>query len=330
MSVSRETVQKLSVLLEGDKELILEYIQTYGDEIKLEHINAMRTKKARPKEKVSLKLPGKGTNPVYTIDLECPVCRCENLSFFELRAKSQFKYYDQFMVPMYAGIGEFIGVPYTDLAVCICPECYFASPDKKDFISFSLSNREKVDSQIPFMILKDLENSSRERVHWVEAIGEKHGLFKFPRSYENTILSYKLALMRNEACIENDLRFSKYKKGAYWLRIALILRQNKKDDAEALTEAAKSFEQAYAFSDFPNADLEFQTVYTLFAIYLRLDNMEEGRKFLALFDQSLAQFESGERSESGGVQAVKVWKDKALNLWEAREDEDLWAIPKPR
>ena len=323
---SSEIKQRLSVFFNGNEDMMRRYIESYGEELSMKNIKELRQKV----EDEAAEAEEPGEDPLYTIELECPVCKNLGIEYYEMRAKSQFLYHDQFMTPMYKGINGYKTVNFAHYAMGVCPKCLFASPDKKDFCSVSLVTKQKVASKVPPIVLGDLLEGMGERLTILEELPDKDGLFQFPRSAISAINSYRLAIERVNVELRHRLPYSYYKLGSYWTRIALIERLAHMNDEASLEMAAESFKKAFLNSDFPNPDLEFQSVYIIFAIYMRLDLMDEGRKYMALFDTAKSDFENGVRHEPSGLSAVKKWKDKAVSLWESREDDDLWDIPKPR
>ncbi len=322
-----ELKKRLEIFFNGNTELVIRYIEAYGPTLSMKNINELRS--LIEKEKAAEE-DDEGEDPVYEIAVECPVCKTSAIPFYELKAKSLFIYFDQFYAPLYAGINGFKSVNYTQMSVAVCPKCYFASPDKKDFRTFNLVTQQTNPSKLSPSILSELLETMGERLTIAEEIPNRAGLFEHPRSFQAAINSYRIALERVEVELRHRQPYSHYKKGAYWLKIALLQRQHSINDFAALEMAAEAFKKAFLNSDFPNANLEFQSVYTAFAIYMRLGRMDEARKYLQVMDQAKTDFESGHRKDPDVPVAVKTWKDRAMTLWESREDEDLWDIPKPK
>jgi uncharacterized protein (DUF2225 family) len=320
-----ELKKRLNIFFNGNSDLVSKYIETFGEVLSMKNINELRK---AVEENANAEVLEDGDDPLYEVEVECPVCKKKEISFYELKAKSQFLTYDQFHTPIYSGINSYRDVKYSHYAVTICPKCYFASPDKRDFITHNKFTKQSKESKLNPSILSELLETMGERMTVVDELPMKEGLFSFPRNFQSAITSYRIAIERVNVELRHREPYAYFKRGAYWLKIALIQRQNSVNDSPSLEMAAESFKQAFLNSDFPNANLEFQAIYSNFAIYLKMNEVQEGRKFLGIMDQALIDYESGKRPDPAIPVAVKTWKDKAMELWESREDDDLWELPK--
>jgi hypothetical protein len=139
-------------------------------------------------------------------------------------------------------------------------------------------------------------------------------------------LSWRLALLRTDVEKRNAVPLAWYKSGFYWLRIASIERQAKIPDQASLEMALKEFEEAFRRSDNTGPATEFQTLYILGALHLRLGDRKTCRQFWGMLDKIRQDAE--QNSQASTKAAVQPWIEKAGQLWELRDEPDAFELPK--
>ncbi len=315
--------KKLNTLLE-DETLVEKYIRQFGTEINIKYIKQIKT--AAPKQSGKARVE-KGEDPVFKIKVRCPICHQPNIECAELKAKSQSVTFDPFMTPIFQGSSGFRTVDYSRVAVAVCPRCFFASPDKKDFITYSLTSRMEVRPQLNALVINRLKETIPQRKDQMRHVEEPNGYFSIPRETEASLASYQLAVLRAKIEADMDVPHSLYKAGAYCLKKALICRQDGLDDDEDLKEALKYLTQCFRESNIPSQDLENQVIYVIVALFLRLGDEKQAYDYIQVLDKLLAEL----REKQKTVPTVKTgsaenWLAKAKFLWEDRENPDLWKL----
>lgn len=335
MATTTEISRRLSIFFNGDERMIRDYIETYGESVSMRYIQNIRDKYEgnndpfaalegvvkTEEEKVAERSK---ENPCFSIKVDCPACKKWGLELYELKAKSQIIEYDPFMMPVHKPHGNFDSVNFNAITVCVCPRCLFASPDRKDFMVYSKTKQETLPSQIPLSVLSEVQDRMAERLCIREESPAEKELFQEPRSPAAGILSYQLA--DNRAAVEADsgIPFAWFKRGNYWLKIALLQRQLGKDDAKALETASKYLKEAFLRTDFPNRNIEFQTCYTIFMIKLRQEELKEARDYVGIMEKTKKELET---SGADGTAALEKWITKAKNIWEDRKEPHIWVTP---
>ena len=270
-----EVKRRLNALL-NDENLVNEYIRQFGPAIDIKNIKAVKEAKTK-----SLMTPdeGIGDDPIFEIQVICPVCNREGIVCYELRAKSQQIVKNKFLAPGYEGASGFKTVDYSFLAVTVCPRCLFASPDKKDW------SRSEGDtkSQIPGNAIITLQERIGERRTLLKAVSDVESYFKRPRIKEAAIVSYQLAISRAHVEAFYEQPYALYKLGAYSLRIAKILKEAGNDNREVLREALGYYEEAFRTSNCPSEEIEMQVIYSIVALCLKLEDPKKANSYIAVF-----------------------------------------------
>ncbi len=312
--------KKLEVLLK-DELLVQKYLRVYGPKLDMNNINKIKQDqlKAAPDGAA-----GDKDDPTYIIKVKCPVCNQADLACYEAKAKSLTANLDKFLVPRYTGVKPFRTVNYTLMAVTVCPSCLFASPDKKDFLTFSVQARAENKSQLSPFVLEDLRKKVDERKALINS-PDFTAYFQHPRNTEAAINSYRLAIHRAlvEASLETPLAW--YKAGMYSLKIALLLRDGGKPDDPVLKDAAGYLAKSFQQSELKNPEMEYQLVYLVSALYLRLEDQAQCQNYLGVLDKMKSELTKAAKDDPGITTAhVDRWLDKAKELWTDRETPDLW------
>ncbi|MFP4416087.1 MAG: DUF2225 domain-containing protein [Chitinivibrionales bacterium] len=322
MAVDVAEVKKRLFALLNDTNLVNEYIRQYGPKMDIKHIKKI---KAQKENLAMIGEQGEGKDPIYELTLTCPVCNQENITCYELRAKTQQITYSKFLVPVHTGALGYRSVDYNMLSVTICPRCLMASSDKKDFIRKSASGPGTIKSQLPNMIIMTLQEKIGERRAFLKSVTDYEGFFRRPRGVDAAIASYRLAMLRTSVERLYEQPYSYYKTGAYALRIAQISKNAGIDNSQSLQEALKYFEEAFRNSNCPAEDIEMQVIYTIAALHLKLGNLKKANSYIGVF-QNLRNTRAAEMKENPRLTTATIdkWHEKAKTLWEDREMEDLF------
>jgi uncharacterized protein (DUF2225 family) len=312
--------KKLEVLLK-DEILVEKYLRVFGPKLDMNHITKIKQEAMRGASDGS---QGDKEDPTYQIKVKCPICNQADITCFELKAKSLTTTPDRFLVPRYSGVKPFRTVNYSLLAVTVCPSCLFASPDKRDFLTYSVQARAENKSQLGPFILEELRKKVEERKGLIDA-RDFTAFFGHPRKVEAAIASYRLAIHRAlvEATLENPLAW--YKAGMYALKVALLTRDIGREDDACLKEAADYLAKSFRASELKHPELEYQLVYLLSALYLRLEDQTQCQNYMGVLDKwKSEQAKAAKDDPTINTAHVDRWLDKAKELWTDRETPDLW------
>ena len=358
MSEDQEIRRRLLVLFKNSHEMVDAYISQFGTDINMKNIQVVReqfpgvgdtnTVQAVSAEEPETAVPKSSmdvlfkfsdrafeipqgdptrTSPLYPRVVDCPICQKWGLNSQELRAKSLSIQYDPFMAPVYKSVGQFQEVNYLLASVTVCSGCFLASPDRKDFELYNRATRENQKSQLAPQVIRELKETIDKRKAFFEKIGIGDALFKIPRSYAAAIASYQFADMRAEFEAAAKVQGAYFKRGNYWLRIALLCRQSGMDDRLALQIAAEQLKTAFYMSDFPKADLECQTIYILFNLCLYFGNAKEARDYINVLEQQRQDMEKLENPNEQVLASIRKWLEMCKKRWEDREEPNFWKTP---
>ncbi|MDQ3000101.1 MAG: DUF2225 domain-containing protein [Fibrobacterota bacterium] len=312
--------KKLEVLLK-DEILVEKYIRVFGPKLDMNHITKIKQDAMRSAPEGS---QGEKDDPTYQIKVKCPICNQGDIICFEIKAKSLTTTPDRFLVPRYAGVKPFRTINYSLFAVTVCPSCLFASPDKRDFITFSVQTRTENKSQLGPFVLEELRKKVEARKG---LINEKDftAFFGHPRKVEAGIASYRLAIHRAlvEATLETPLAW--YKAGMYALKVALLTRDSGMSDDVILKEAVDYLAKSFRASELKHPELEYQLVYLLSTLYLRLEDQTQCQNYMGVLDKWKSEL-AKEAKDNPAINTAHVdrWLDKVKVLWTDRETPDLW------
>ncbi len=361
MDANEEIRRRLAVFFQNDATMVDKYLARFGPHLSMQNVQVLRSESAGtnagtnagtqrstassqpskaqspqattcavPTSSHSHEAPGEhpnlGDDPLFELKVECPICHKAQLPFKELRAKSLLIYSDQFTAPLYAPAHGYKRVNYALEAVCVCPKCGYASPDRKDFHYMSPYTKDMAFANIQPIVSRELVDSMGERLTILEDDPCVKELFVSPRTPRAGILSWRLALLRTEVERRNGVALAWFKSGFYWLRIASIERQEGADDLASLDMALSMFEECFRRSDNNGPTLEFQTLYILGALYLRKGDRKLARQYWGLLEK--VKQEAEQKGAAATKAAVQPWIERCGQLWENREEPDAWDIPK--
>jgi uncharacterized protein (DUF2225 family) len=313
--------KKLEVLLK-DEALVEKYLRVFGPRLDMNNITKLKQEQMRAAATDGAM--GDKDDPTFQIKVKCPVCNQADIICYELKAKSLTSAPDRFQVPRYTGVKPFRTVNFALFAVTVCPACLFASPDKRDFTTFSVQARTENKSQLSPFVLDELRKRVEDRKKLIPA-PDFAAFFAHPRSPEAGIGSYRLAVHRAQVETSLETPLAWYKAGMYALKVALLQRDSRKDDTDALKEAVKYLANSFKASELKQPDLECQLLYLLAALYLRLGEQAQCQSYMGVLEKWKGEIGKGKGDNPEMTVAhVDRWLDKAKELWTDREQPDLW------
>ena len=323
MAIDVTEVRRRLLVFLNDVNLVNEYIRQYGPSIDVKNIKAIKEAKAgalQSEGAVSV-----GTDPTYSLDVKCPVCNQDGISRLELRAKSQQITQNKFLVPLYNGAPPYRTLDYTMVAVTVCPRCLFASPDKKDFNYSAVTGQSENKTQLTSNILMTLQEKIGERKAIIKPGCDVEKYFGLNRTREAAIDSYRLVIARAKVEAWYEQPYALYKVGAAHLRIAKIMKDANIDNRESLREALNFCEEAFRTSNCPSEEIEMQVIYTIVALYLRLNDQKKANSYIGVFNNLHNARQAEMRTNPKlTLQTIDKWTDKAKYLWEDRDRDDLF------
>jgi uncharacterized protein (DUF2225 family) len=320
MPINVPEVKRRLVTLLDDENLANEYIRRFGPKLDIKNIKQIKdSKKAQTRED-----EGAGKDPIYEIKLKCPVCNTDDVIGYELYGKSQAMTFNKFMVPVYEGAMGFRTINFSRLAVIVCPRCLCASPDKKDFIALSSIAKSNI-SQLPPNTLMTLQERIGERKALLKSVSDPKSFFRRPRTDDAAILSYRLALLRASVEAYYEIPYAYYKMGAYCLKIAQIFKNSGGNNEEHLKEALDFYSDAFRLSNCPSEDIEYQTIYTIIALQMRLGNDSKAASYIGVLDRIESDLKKKMREDPKvTLTYIDKWLRIAKTLWEDRSNPDLF------
>lgn len=351
----QELRRRLLLLFKNNAQMVDAYISKFGTDICMKNIQAVRAEfpgagdtNSVPTVQSAEETSNNPTNiifkfndkafqtpkgdptlesPLYPRVVDCPVCKKWGINSQELRAKSLSILNDPFMAPVYVSAKQFQEVNYLLASITVCDSCFLASPDRRDFILYNRTTRQNQDSQLPPQLIREMKETTDARKAFFEKTGIGDALFEIPRSYAAAIVSYQFADIRAEAECGAKVPGAYYKRGNYWTRIALLCRQAGMDDRKPLEIATEHFKNAFMLSDFPKLDLEFQTLYILFNLFLYFEKPKEARDYLTVLDKTRQDLEKAENAPEGALSSVRKWLEMGRARWDDREMPNFWKTP---
>ncbi|MBN8215348.1 MAG: DUF2225 domain-containing protein [Spirochaetes bacterium] len=279
------------------------------------------------KENQAKQPPKEKEDPILLIRVQCPLCQGTLIEHQELKAKSVTISLDRFCVPLFGESAKYKTVDYNLKSVTVCPQCLFASPDRRDFIGKNPVTGKPDKSQLSENILKELGESKGARQEIYRKFSGGPNLFEHERTRKMAVLSYHLSIHRATAEIKFKNPRAYFKRGFTWAKIALLERQEGRDGKAALENARKDYEVAFTAWDFPNDEYGFQTVYSMGAIWYYSGNKDEATKYVSLLDKYRMDLEQKAKKDSA-IQTgpIRKWVGIARDMWERKDEPGWWDV----
>lgn len=321
----KEVKRRLDFLLK-DENLVSDYIRRFGPVINMKNIKEIKT------SNISLETSGDsadsaaGNDPVFETKLNCPVCNNENITGYELKAKSQQQIENKLTQIEYIGALGHKTVDYDQLSVTVCPRCLFASPDKKDFITVSTFSGKVTPSSITQNAILTLQEKIGERKGTIEGIADIDNFFQRPRNLDAVIASYKLAILRGQTEVYHEQVNALFKIGAYHLKVAKFKKAKGEDEEASLRDALDCFSECFKTSNTSTETLEYRTIYMIIVLHIRLKEQKKAHPYIGVLDKIKTDLKIEEKSGKRVVfTVIDQWLSKAKLLWEDKDLDDLFA-----
>jgi len=324
--------KRLYAILQTES-LVDHYLEKFGPVFNLHHILDIQRRSQQieesPGPKAVKEVGSKGEDPVYDLKVQCPICKTKNISFLGLKAKSQAVKLSKFNIPIYEGTSQYRKIDYNRISVTVCPTCLFASPDKKDFNFISSYTQIMSSSQIPRKVVISIKEQITQRKSRLPENVKAEEYFNRFRNQEASILSYELSQARAMSEAYHDNPNALYKLGAYSLKIAQLVKTDSQDDTPHLEEAKDFFEECFSRSNCTSESLEYQVIYLLVALFIRLGNLTKARTYLGSMDKIISDMRLKNKATlEGKISEAKNWDDRMKRLWEDRNQAGLFDQPR--
>lgn len=318
--------RRLKVMLGTDK-LVEEYIQKHGFRIEMTKVQAMRANLSEKMVNIAAATETAADDPVFTVFLKCPSCYMTNLPSYELKAKSLQIMLDKFGMPHYRALGKYKAVDYNVLSVTVCPQCLFASPDKRDFIGRDPARNREIPPRLHQGELAAILAAADDRGTWLSGqnLDPMNDLLPRTRSPQAGIASYELAVQRAQIEFNRNVPFSAYKMAGYTLKQAVIAETYGMEPQPFLVKALKAYLTCFEKSNAPGFNYEGQVLYQVIALALRLNQMEIAGSYIGVLDRSKMRVEAAS-PEPAIAQQFMRWYNAAREIWSDRENPDLWVL----
>lgn len=320
--------RRLKIML-GSELMADMYIKRFGYTIHIAKINGLKLA-MEYREKVlnggsveELSQTPKETDwndPIYEIAVKCPACFTP-VPYWDQKARALGSSLDIFHMPSYKPVGTFRAVDYNLIAVSICPQCFFASPDKKDFLGRDAARMREVPSRLQQGELAAILAVGDERTTMLEESGLDvtfEHVFTRERTPKAALFAYDLAIHRAKIENQRSIAFSLFKMAGYSLKQALIARTYKFDEVPYLEHALEHYLKSFETSNATGLQYEGQTLYEIIALSLRLGKIQEAGSFIAVLEKTKAN-----APPPVDIPFVR-WYNAARELWSDRENPDLW------
>jgi len=323
--------RRLRIML-GSDALVEEYITQNGYRIDVLKIQALRTEHEKPKP-LHIEESGPGEtaadDPIFSVFLKCPSCYLTSIPSHDLKAKSLQVLTDRFGMPYYRGTGRFKVVDYNLHSVTICPQCLYASPDKRDFIARDPAHAREVPARLHQGELAAILAGADDRATWIlnQGLDVQRDLMARDRNPQSGIAAYELAIMRAQIEFDRNVPFSAFKMGGYTLKQATIALVNGLDPLPWYQKAMQHYLTCFERSNAPGFQYDGQILYLVIALGLRLGNLDVSGTYLGVLDRTKARVELA-NIDAQVQQTFDRWYAQAREIWADRENPDLFASPK--
>src|ERR1035437_268946 len=235
---------------------------------------------------------------------------------------------DKFGMPTYRALGRYKTVDYNLISVTVCPQCLFASPDKKDFITRDPAARAReVPARLHQGELAAILAAADDRATWLigQNLDAMTALLPRTRTPEAGLASYELASQRAQIEFGRNVPFSAFKMAGYTLKKAVIRRTYEMDETEELAQALKLYLLCFERSNAPGFQHEGLVLYQVIALGIRLGQLDLAGSYFGVLDRSKKRLE-GSKEDPQVVATFMRWYNAAREIWSDRENPDLWAL----
>jgi hypothetical protein len=319
--------RRLKIML-GSEPLADVYIKRFGYTIHIAKINGLKIAMEyramqqnggvaeEPKPKVA---ETDWNDPIFEIQVKCPAC-FSPVPYWDQKARALGSSLDMFHMPSYKPVGTFRAADYNLIAVSVCPQCFFASPDKKDFIVHDSARYREVPSRLQQGELAALLTSADDRTTMLEESGidiTREHVFGRERTPQGAIFAYDLSIHRALIESRRSIPFALFKMAGYSLKQALIARTYKLDETPYLEHALEHYLKCFETSNAPGQQYEANVLYEIIALNVRLGKITDAGAFVAVLEKVKAE------ASLPDIPFIR-WYNAARDLWSDRDNPDLW------
>lgn len=311
----------------GSDKLVEEYIGKHGFRIDITKIQGMREAVTKTLD-FAVQSETTADDPIFTVFLKCPSCYMTKLPSHELKAKSLQVLVDRFGMPTYRPMGRFKeAVDYNLISVTVCPQCLYASPDKKDFITRDPARAREIPARLHQGELAAILAGADERATWLsgQGVDPMKDLLPRTRTVDAGLASYELAIMRAKTEFSRNVPFSAFKIAGYTLKQAMICRTYEREEMPYYVQALKHYLTCFERSNAPGFNYEGQVLYMVIALAVRVGQIDLAGSYIGVLDRSKMRVEAAQ-VDAGVAQTFMRWYNAARELWSDRENPDLWSL----
>jgi uncharacterized protein (DUF2225 family) len=327
MTIDAAEVKKRLFLVFRDDAKVQEYLRYYGPVIEAAFVNELNQEVARRSQR-RVEKNEEGDDPIFTINVSCPVCGQADIAGYELRAKSQAITQNKFLVPRYKGANGYRTDDYTLLSVTVCPRCLFASSDKKDFFRPATDKTNEVKSRLTSNLIISLQEKIGERKRLLSGISNFRAYFERPRIDQAAMDSYRLAMARAKVETWHDIPYAHYKQGSCVLRMAKIMKDGGKNNTEMLQTALGMFEESFRRSECPAEEVEIHVLYLIVALSAKLGEARKAKmytsSFKSLFVNSKERAGRPVTENTAAPALITLWKNKIEFVRDSIDDKEFF------
>ncbi|HMV44320.1 MAG TPA: DUF2225 domain-containing protein [Leptospiraceae bacterium] len=271
------------------------------------------------------------SNPVMTTIVTCPICFHDDVFFYSLKAKSLASRQNVFSIPIYLDTPKYVYVDFNDYSFSVCPHCYFTSNRKQDFIyTDSIAGTKNKSTLLPKIIEHWTENKKEVEDLLIDNFVDENS-FKEPRTDEGIISSSKLGIYKTNLEILYKVPYSHLKRARAYLKLFYTIRKlYKNEDESILKKALEDLEYVFKESDFPEISYEYEVLYLISAIYMRLGDEANTTQYFKVFDKTKSEvLQKAKANPQINTHEVTHWLNRAKNLWQDRSDNMVWEVLNP-
>ncbi len=314
----KEVVNRLRMFLKDDN-LVAEYIQSFGFDINMKKINDIKIDNTKTfDEKASA---------MYKIEVKCPICSTIT-DCYELKSKSLTVKENRFKVPFYYSSSNYEAIDFNKYRVTVCPKCFFASPDKKDFSRFNPFLRKEETSQISKIILQSIDADANNRIAILNNdVKIKNSFNRYPRTIRSTVFSYKLAIARVIQEEKHMLANAYLKHGGYIMRLIKLSKEMGENDDKILSlyvEAFHVFRDGFEQSNFTSKDFEMYNLYLLIATLIFIGRKDDAFKYKSKVPVIIEECGNDQKL----LKEVLKWENEIKQLFEYIDELKSWDEPR--
>ncbi|MDZ4726155.1 MAG: DUF2225 domain-containing protein [Leptospira sp.] len=267
-------------------------------------------------------------SPIILQDVECPVCKYNEVKNYSLKSKTLPIRHNIFEVPIYDENPKYHYVDYNELQFTVCPICFFNGASRSDF-NFVGSLGEK-QSTTDKKVVHYWEANYKQIKSQFNTLDLKPEDFLHPRSVDAVILSVNLSIYKVTVEIHAKVPYSLIKRAHRYIRLYCLKQKfNLTVDEELLKKAILDLEEVFRLSDFPEKIYEFEVLYLIIASCIKLGDETKAAEYIKVLDVTKGEMTiESKTNPKVPLQEVTKWNTKAKDLWQNRTDSSIWNFSK--